>query len=378
MNNIIYLDNAATTKVDKEVLETYNKVSTTFFANTSSIHSLGYKNNDLLEKARASILSNLNLKDDELIFTSGATESNNLAIKGYALKHKNRGNHIIVSSIEHPSVLECAKQLESEFGFNVTYLPVKEDGKIDINTLKEAIRKETILVSIMSVNNETGVIEPIEEIASLLKGYNNIVFHVDAVQSIGKVDINLKDVDMITLTSHKINGLKGIGALIKKKNISLLSLNTGGGQENNLRSGTYDLANIVSFAKAIDIAIKNQKSRYMYVKNLSDILYEYFLTNKDEYHLNSNKENPYIVNVSLLNKKASVIVEGLSSSGVMVSSISACHSKGEPFSYVVMEMSHNEKLARNTLRISLSHENTKEEIEEFIAKLTKFNKEIRQ
>ena len=204
MNNIIYLDNAATTKVDKEVLETYNKVSTTFFANTSSIHSLGYKNNDLLEKARASILSNLNLKDDELIFTSGATESNNLAIKGYALKHKNRGNHIIVSSIEHPSVLECAKQLESEFGFNVTYLPVKEDGKIDINTLKEAIRKETILVSIMSVNNETGVIEPIEEIASLLKGYNNIAFHVDAVQSIGKVDINLKDVDLITLTSHKI------------------------------------------------------------------------------------------------------------------------------------------------------------------------------
>ena len=375
-NKLVYLDNAATTKVNDEVLESYSKAKKLYFANPSSIHIPGQEANRLLEKAREQILSTLKVKDDELIFTSGATEANNLAIKGYALRYQNRGKHIIVSNIEHPSVLECAKQLEQYFGFSVTYLPVNDKGVVEIDALKAAIRKDTILVSVMAVNNEIGSINPIHEIAELLKHYPLIVFHSDVTQGLGKIDIPYKDIDMFSFSGHKIHGLNSSGALIKKKKIELLPLLSGGGQENNLRSGTNDVALAVSLAKAIRLENDKIVENYRKIAPISQYLKDYLLSHQDLYELNSG-DNPYIVNFSTLTKKASVVIEALSSRGIIVSSTSACHAKEEPISYVVKALGKKDELAHNTVRVSLSSETTLEDIKELISHLEEIIKELK-
>jgi cysteine desulfurase len=369
-NKIIYLDNAATTKVNEEVLKSYIEVSTNYFANASSIHGLGVKSSDLLAKARNQILKCLKCHDHDVIFTSGATESNNLAIKGYALQYQNRGKHIITTRIEHPSVLETLRQLENLYGFEVSYLPVNEKGIVSINDIKSAIRKDTILISVMAVNNEVGAINPISDIAKLIKNYPKIALHVDAVQALGKIAINYDEIDMITFTGHKINSLKGSGALLIKKRITLVPNNAGGGQESGLRSGTSDLAGAVALSKAIRIATENKEAHFNHVRNIIAPLLDYLKSNNDLYEINSNNElNPFIINFSLKNKKAAVVVEALSNEGIMVSSISACHSKGEKASYVVKEMSKDDLLAHNTIRISPNFDNTNEDIETLIKKL---------
>lgn len=375
---IIYLDNASTSKVYPEVLKTYEQITLQYFANPSSIHFLGQESSRLLEKSRGQILSTLNLKHHDVIFTSGATEANNLAIKGYCFANKNRGNHIITTAIEHPSVLNTVKQLQ-EFGFEITVLPVNEKGVIEVNSLKAAIKKETILVSVMAVNNETGAINPIKEIGELLKDYPKIVFHVDMVQAIGKVNISLDNVDMFSIAGHKIHGLLGSGALIKDKKVLLEPINTGGGQENNLRSGTNTLALSASLAKALRLAVSKQQENYQKVSNLRDYLLSYLKDNPEDYCLNSfSYENPYIVNFSLKHHKASVVVEALSNKGVMVSSLSACHSKNEDYSYVILAMNGDMKLAHNTIRVSFSYENTVDDVNALIRGLKQILKEIKQ
>ena len=375
---IIYLDNASTSKVYPEVLKTYEQITLQYFANPSSIHFLGQESSRLLEKSRGQILSTLNLKHHDVIFTSGATEANNLAIKGYCFANKNRGNHIITTAIEHPSVLNTVKQLQ-EFGFEITVLPVNEKGVIEVNSLKAAIKKETILVSVMAVNNETGAINPIKEIGELLKDYPKIVFHVDMVQAIGKVNISLDNVDMFSIAGHKIHGLLGSGALIKGKKVLLEPINTGGGQENNLRSGTNTLALSASLAKALRLAVSKQQENYQKVSNLRDYLLSYLKDNPEDYCLNSfSYENPYIVNFSLKHHKASVVVEALSNKGVMVSSLSACHSKNEDYSYVILAMNGDMKLAHNTIRVSFSYENTVDDVNALIRGLKQILKEIKQ
>lgn len=377
-NEIIYLDNASTSKVNPEVLESYNQITLKYFANASSIHRLGQESNRLLEKSREQILKLFNLSHHEVIFTSGATEANNLAIKGYALANKGRGNHIITSATEHPSVLNTVKQLEN-YGFEITILPVNKEGVIEVNYLKEAIKDNTILVSIMSVNNETGAINPIKEIAELLKSYPKIAFHVDMTQAIGKIDIPLENIDMFSFAGHKIHGLLGSGALIKEKKIILEPQNSGGGQENNLRSGTNTVALSASLAKALRLALNKQKENYQKVSNLRDYLISYLKDNPDLYSLNSfNLDNPYIVNFSLLKHKASVVVEALSNKGIMVSSLSACHSKNEDYSYVVYAMNQDMKLAHNTIRVSFSSENTVDDVNALIRALKIIVKEIKQ
>lgn len=377
-NKIVYLDNAATTLVKPEILKTYNEVINTYFANPSSIHAEGQKANRLLEKAREQILSCLNLTNHEVVFTSGATEANNLAIKGFCLKHQNRGKHIIVSNVEHASVLDTAKWLE-QFGFEVTYLPVNSIGKVEVETLKSAIREDTILVSIMAVNNETGIVNPIEDIAKLLKNYPKIVFHVDAVQSIGKVEMNYKDVDMLTIGGHKIHCMTGVGVLIKNKKIDLLEMNSGGGQENGLRSGTSDTAMGASIAKAIRLAMTDIKAKQNKVRELFNYVKDYVTNNPDLYEINTTEDiNPYVFNFSLKNRKASVVVEALSNMGVMVSSISACHSSGEPISYVVAAMGKEENLSHNTVRVSFDEENTLEDAKVFTDTLDKLIRGLKQ
>ena len=376
-NRIIYLDNAATTVVDNEVLDAYQKAKRLYFANPSSIHIPGQEANRMLEKAREQILSILKCKTEhELIFTSGATEANNLAIKGIAFKRMNRGKHIIVSNIEHPSVLETAKQLEDNFGFEVTYLPVNKQGIVDLETLKSAIRKDTILVSIMAVNNEIGTINSIHDIAILLKEYPLIAFHVDATQAMGKIDLPYDEIDLISFSGHKIHGLNSSGALIKKKKIELLPLLNGGGQENNLRSGTNDVALAVSLAKALRLSYERMDENYQKLLPISNYLKDSILSHPDLYELNSN-DNPYIVNFSLLTKKASVVVEALSSQGIMVSSTSACHAKEEPISYVVLALGKSETIAHNTIRVSLSKDNTLNDITSFINTLEKIIEEVK-
>ena len=377
-NEIIYLDNASTSKVNPEVLESYNQITLKYFANASSIHKLGQESNRLLEKSREQILKLFNLSHHEVIFTSGATEANNLAIKGYAFANKGRGNHIITSATEHPSVLNTVKQLE-KYGFEITILPVNKNGVVEVNSLKEAIKDNTILVSIMSVNNETGAINPIKEIADLLKSYPKIAFHVDMTQAIGKVDIPLENIDMFSFAGHKIHGLLGSGALIKEKKIILEPQNSGGGQENNLRSGTNTVALSASLAKALRLAINKQKENYQKVSNLRDYLINYLKDNPDLYSLNSfSLDNPYIVNFSTLNHKASVVVEALSNKGIMVSSLSACHSKNEDYSYVVYAMNQDMKLAHNTIRVSFSNENNVDDVNALIRALKIITKEIKQ
>ena len=378
MANIIYLDNASTSKVNPEVLASYNQICEEYFANPSSTHVLGQQAHRLLEKSREQILKLFNLASHEVIFTSGATEANNLAIKGYALANKSRGNHIITSNTEHPSVLNTINSL-TKYGFEITVLPVNEKGVIEVNSLKEAIKDNTILVSIMSVNNETGVINPIKEIGELLKAYPKIAFHCDMTQAIGKVNIPLDNINMFSFAGHKIHGLLGSGALIKEKKIILEPIINGGGQENNLRSGTNTLALSSSLAKALRLAITKQEENYQKVSNLRDYLLSYLKDNPDLYSLNSfSLENPYVVNFSLLKHKASVVVEALSNKGIMVSSLSACHSKNEEYSYVVYAMNHDLKRAHNTIRVSFSYENTVDDVNALIRGLKQIIKEIKQ
>lgn len=379
-NNLIYFDNASTTRVDPRVLEVFNKTHEENFANPSSIHKEGQRAFYLFNRTKDEILRLLNLRDSEVIYLSGATEANNLAIKGVALRYKNRGNHIITSIYEHPSVLEAYKQLEKEFGFKVTYLYPNKDGVITAQTVQDALTDKTILVSLMAVNNEIGAINPIEEISNLLEKYPKIIFHVDACQALGKLEkeINYSKVDLLTISGHKIHGLVGYGALIKKKKIELLPLNSGGGQEYNYRSGTEDLAGACAFLKAIELALSDEKKHYEHILMLGNKLVSYLKERSDLFEFNiPNPFNPYIINFSSLTKKGSVIVEALSNNNIMVSSVSACHSSKEKGSYVVKSIGKDDKAANNTIRVSLDYSNTLEEVDIFISTLEKIIGEIR-
>lgn len=379
MNNI-YFDNAAKTIPYKEVIDKYNEILTSHFANPSSIHILGRKADRLLEQSKEELLSLLKLNNHQVIYLSSATEANNLAIKGYALRYKNRGKHIITTLYEHPSVLESFKQLEKEFGFEVTYISPNEEGVITPEKVKEALRKDTILVSVMAVNNEIGSVNPITDIAKILKDFPKIAFHVDACQALGKLEkeIDYKDVDFISISAHKIYGIIGTAALIKKKNIEVLPLLSGGGQEYNFRSSTSDVAGAVAFVEAIKITFKNRQNHYLKVRALYDKLKNYILEKHDIYALNSIQyANPYILNFSTINKKSSVVVEALSNLGIMVSSISACHSSKEKGSYVVKSLNKSDEISNNTIRVSFSYLNTLEEVDTLIENLDKIIGAIR-
>ncbi len=373
---MIYLDNAASTSVDEEVLRSYNDFVKEYYGNPASNHGYGIKSADFELKARRQIASLFNVKENDIIFTSGATEANNLAIKGVALYYKDRGKHLITTKIEHPSVLEAFKQLENDFGFEVTYLNVNDEGVIDINELKQSIRDDTILVSIMCVNNEVGSINNINEIGELLSNYKKIFFHSDITQAVCKIDLDLKYVDLASLSLHKLHGFKGSGILIKRNIISLKPLLSGGGQEFGFRSGTNNLPIEVSAAKTLRIAFDKQKKYYNYVCSLRDYLFNE-LELIDLVKINSTRiGSPYIINFST-SKKASVVVEYLSNKGIYVSTKSACSSKKSSSSYVLEAMKKSKEDASNAIRVSLNYETKKEEIDVFLLELKNALKEIK-
>lgn len=367
---MIYLDNAGSTIVDEEVLKLFIEDNNKNFANPSSLNGLGLKENYEIVNYKREILNTLKINSTlyDVIFTSGATEANNLAILGYARKNKNKGKHLITSKIEHPSVLNVFKELEKE-GFDVTYLDIKADGTIDLDYFKSIIRDDTILVSIMYVNNECGCVLNLDEIKDVISKSNNkkIVFHSDLAQSLCKEKINFSLFDMSTISSYKIHGLKGIGALVKKRNIDLEPLVYGGGQEFNLRSGTLSYPLIHSFAFAIKKYIKDFDKNYAYIKSLWDFAYEEL--NKIsgiKVHNDFKRHCPFILNFSTINKESSIVVEALSNKEIYVSTKSSCSSKLKVVSYVIYELTKNENEATNSIRISFSKFNSKDEIKVFI------------
>ncbi len=363
---MIYFDNAATTRPSLAVLKCFEKENEQCFANPSSRHAYGREAYRKLENARLSILKSLSLSNDyRVLFTSGASESNNLAIKGIAKEYLRRGKRIITTQVEHPSVLEAFRSLEKE-GFEVIYLPTKEDGTVDPETLKESMNKETILVSIMATNNETGSNNDILALSKIVHSFPKAFFHVDVTQAIGKRDLPYSSIDLFSFSGHKIHGLKGTGALILKKNITLLRQIDGGDQEYFFRAGTDNLPGDEALAVALEEATKNLQDNIAHAKEISSFLRE-GLEKNDEILMNSPLDgSPFILNFSLKRKKASVVTEALSHEGIYVSSVSACNSKGEPVSYVLEAMGFSKERAMNSIRLSFSRENTLEEAKTFL------------
>lgn len=364
---MIYLDNAATTKPSRELLDIYRQIEEDVFANAHSNHLAGRNAAKYLTKARSALLNVLQVENSHrAIFLSSASEANNLAIKGFALKHQNRGKHIIISNVEHPSVYEAVFQLRDKFGFEVTILTINHKGFIRPEDVREALRKDTILVSIMAVNNEIGSLNPIKEIATIVHTFSRAMLHVDTTQAIGKIELPYQDIDLFCVSGHKINGLKGSGALLIRKNIELLPLISGGNQEFGLRSSTVSVALAYTLALAVKKAASELSTNATRLTSLLSFLRSHF-SKQEQILINSpEKGSPYIFNISLVDKKASVVVEALSNQGIMVSSVSACHAKSEEVSQTVRALGRSEELSRNTIRVSFDHQTTIEDVDAFI------------
>lgn len=368
MIKMIYFDNSATTKPYKEVIDSFTKVAYDFFGNPSSLHQLGIEAEKLLTQARRQMAKLLNVKDNELVFTSGGTEGNNWAIKGIAMKYRSRGKHIITTSIEHPSVRETCFQLE-QLGFDVTYLPVDTFGRVSIRDVEKAIRDDTILVSIMHTNNEVGTLQPIEEIGQLLKKYPKIFFHVDCVQCIGKtpIDFHKANIDLATISAHKFHGLKGTGALFIREGIDLPPLLAGGNQERGFRSGTENVAGIVAMAKALRMTMDFMHSKRQALLDVKNYLIQELEQIPDVViHTKRSFSAPHIINFSIKGFKAEVFVHALAEKGIYLSTTSACSSKLAEPSKTLLAMNVPENLAASALRISLSYSNTFEEAKQAI------------
>ncbi|WP_338750693.1 cysteine desulfurase family protein [Bacillus sp. FJAT-52991] len=366
---MIYFDNSATTKPYKEALSAFMKVNEEFFGNPSSLHQLGLEAEKLLISARRQVASFIGVKPEELLFTSGGTESNNLAIKGTALAYKDRGRHIITQQTEHPSVLQACGQLE-DYGFQVTYLPVNHEGRVSLQVLQQALTDETILVSIMHVNNETGTIQPIEEIGELLAQYPKVLFHVDDVQGRGKVPLHLGNIDLCSFSAHKFHGVKGTGGLYKKDGVRLSPLFSGGGQEHKIRSGTENTGGIIAMAKALRMVEEKREHTSSNMKDIQTFLRtELEKMNEVTIHTSSTGCAPHILNFSVKGVKGEVLVHALEEKGCFVSTTSACSSKQKKTSTVLTAMGLSQAEADSSIRISLAYDNSLEEAKVLIKQL---------
>lgn len=372
---MLYLDNSATTPVHPEVIRIMTDVLEKHFGNPSSLHRKGVEAERLLTKSREVVAQTLEVEPEEIIFTSGGTEGDNLAIKGIALEYQNRGKHVITTKIEHPAVREACSQLE-KLEFDVTYLDVNKEGFINIEELKKSIRKDTILVSVMQVNNEVGTIQPIQEIGEILRGYPKVFFHVDAVQGYGKVPIKIKEwgIDLLTISGHKIHGPKGVGALYVKKGTTLFPLLAGGGQEVGVRSGTENLPGIVGFAKACQIAREISDKKYDEIASLRHKLINKLTKEMPQVVINGPKgqgASPYILNLSIPGLRGEVLVHALEKEEIFVSTGSACSSKKEITSPVLTAMGLDPQVKKGSIRVSFSYNITEKETEDFVVKLKK-------
>jgi cysteine desulfurase len=376
---LIYLDYSATTPVNDSVLDTYVKVTKNYIGNPNSLHKLGLESSKLINDATRQIKKILDIEEKEIIYTSGASEANNLAIFGVCRKYKNRGKHIITTRLEHSSVSECFNELEKE-GFRVSYVEIDSDGRVKLDDLKSLICDDTILVSICAVNSEIGLMQDLDGIGNLLKKYPKVIFHSDITQAIGKVKLNLWNVDMASMSSQKFYGMKGVGALLKNKNLEIEPIIYGGKSTTIYRSGTPATALIVSMSKALRLAYEDFEEKYAHVLELSNYLKQK-LQLIDGIILNSTSYSlPHIVNISILNVKPETILHALEEDDIYISTQTACHKAGD-LSTSVLELTKNELYATHSIRISISYLTTKNEINQFIDtlkekidKLNSFNK----
>ena len=361
---MIYLDYSATTPVNDSVLDTYVKVTKNYIGNPNSLHKLGLESSKLINDATRQIKKILDIEEKEIIYTSGASEANNLAIFGVCRKYKNRGKHIITTRLEHSSVSECFNELEKE-GFRVSYVEIDGDGRVRLDDLKSLICDDTILVSICAVNSEIGLMQDLDGIGNLLKKYPKVIFHSDITQAIGKVKLNLWNVDMASMSSQKFYGMKGVGALLKNKNLEIEPIIYGGKSTTIYRSGTPATALIVSMSKALRLVYEDFEEKYAQVLELSNYLKQK-LQIIDGIILNSTSCSlPHIVNISILNVKPETILHALEEDDIYISTQTACHKAGD-LSTSVLELTKNELYATHSIRISISYLTTKNEINQFI------------
>ncbi len=370
---MIYFDNAATTKIYDDALTSYVQVSQKFFGNPSSLHQLGVDAFQVLTKARAQVASLLSVQPEEIFFTSGGTESNNWAIKGTALEKSVFGKHIITTKIEHPSVIQTCKQLE-RFGFEVTYLDVDSKGIVSVDQLKESLRKDTILVSVMAVNNEVGAVQPIAEIANVLEEYPSIHFHVDAVQAVERASqlLSIGRIDLLSLSAHKFHGPRGVGIMYKKFGRKIQALLTGGGQEKGERSTTENLPGIVATTKALRMALEEKSV----TGELRSQLWKELAT-KPEIRIFSPEDGAsHVLCFAIKGVRGEVVVHAFENHGIYISTTSACSSKKADSSSTLYEMDVPTEWATGAVRVSFSNDNTKEEVEQFIEVLHQLMKQF--
>lgn len=365
----IYLDYAANTPVDKEVLKVFNDSTLKYFANPNATHELGAIVKDKIDKTTDAIMDllqkNADLDDDmEIVYTSGSSESNNLAIKGIAQTYRENGKHIISTFLEHSSVSSPLTYLKEQ-GYEIDVVNITKEGIVDIDEIERLIRNDTILISVCYVDSEVGNIQPIQEIAQLVKKYPNCYLHVDATQAIGKIKLDLKDVDLISFAPHKFNGLNGFGVLVKRKDIVLEPLINGGASTTIYRSGTPVIGQICALERALELTFKRFSKQYEYVSKLNKILRDRLAQYKNVVINTKFLDNPYILNISAIGIKAVDFKAELEKYGVCVSIKSACTVTITP-SRIVMAMTHDRKRAFASWRISLSHLTTEDEINEFL------------
>lgn len=364
---MIYLDYSATTPTSKEVLDSFNKASLDYIGNPNSLHTLGVEAHKLIDKATEQIAKLLGVKPSEIIYTSGASESNNLAIKGICEKYENRGKHIITTHYEHSSIYGPLGYLQNK-GYEVDFVEENEDGTVNLEKLKSLIREDTILVSVCAINSEIGIKQPINKIGKIIKEKNSKCFyHVDATQAISKVKVDLSNIDLVSFSAHKFFGIKGIGVLIKKEKIMLEPIIHGGKSTTIFRSGTPQLPLIVSMSKALRIALENLEDKYNYVQELNNYLKEE-LSKLDNVYINSNDICiPHMLNISAVGIKPETFLHALEKHEIYISTQTACSSE-KAVSQSVLSLTKDEARAKSSLRISLSYKTTKEELEKFVEK----------
>ncbi|WP_022775467.1 cysteine desulfurase family protein [Butyrivibrio sp. AE2015] len=366
-----YLDNSATTRAYDEVADLVAKIMKEEYGNPSSVHHMGMVSGERLSQARETIATSLKVDPQEIVFTSGGTESDNLALIGVARANKWRGNHIITTKIEHPAILETMAFLEKE-GFEITYLSVDETGTIDLDELKNAIRKETILVSIMFVNNEIGTLMPIQKAGELIKSVNkDTYFHVDAVQAYGKVLIRPRtmNIDLLSVSGHKIHGPKGVGFLYVKKGTKIVPICYGGGQQKGMRSGTENVPGIAGLALAAKKCYEDFDAKIKKLYDLKQYTVDSLLERIPDIKINGQKVNegaPHIISVSIKGLAAETVLNMLSSKNIYVSAGSACTSNNPHVSDTLQAIGLEKDLLESTIRISMSFMTTKEEIDYFL------------
>lgn len=361
----VYLDNNATTKMDNEVFEAIVPYLTEYYGNASSLHLFGKETNKAMNESRETIAKYLGCEPNEIIFTASGSESDNLAIRGIARAYKNRGKHIITSPIEHPAIKNTLKDLQDK-GYEVTTLHVNKDGVIDVEELKKAIKDETILITVMHANNETGAFQPIEEIGKIAKE-NRIIFHVDAVQTMGKVDIKPKEmgIDLLSFSGHKFYGPKGVAALFWRNGVRFGKVLTGGGQEGKRRPGTSNVPGMVGMAKALEISYRDMEAEFKREEELRDYFEAEVLKRIPEVVINAKntKRLPGTSSITFKYLEGESILLSLSYKGIAVSSGSACSSDDLQASHVLLAMGIAPEFAHGTIRFGLGKYNTKEEID---------------